>query len=53
MAALPNIGAALCKSSLIPLLAPRRKVYMMPTARVPLLTCSNCQYRLTQDLDAK
>jgi len=40
MAALPNIGGALCESSvsLIPFLVPRHKVWLKPTARVP---CSN------------
>jgi len=38
MAALPNIGGALCKSSLIPFLVPRRKDWLTPAARVP---CSN------------
>jgi len=38
MAALSNVGGALCESSVIPLPVPRRKVWLMPTARVP---CSN------------
>jgi len=38
MAALPSIGGDLYKSSLIPFLVPRRKVWLTPTARVP---CSN------------
>ena len=53
MAAQPNIGGALCESSVISFLVclPRRKVRMTPTGRVP---CSNaCQYRRTQNLDAK
>jgi len=46
MAALPNIGGALYKSSLIPFLVPRHKVWLMPTARVWLASsewrhCSN------------
>ena len=31
MAALLNIGGALCKSSIIPFLVPRRKVWLAPT----------------------
>jgi len=38
MAALPNTGDALNKSSLIPFLVPRRKVWLTPIARV---LCSN------------
>jgi len=38
MAALPNTGGALCKSSVIPFLVPQRKVWLMPAAGVP---CSN------------
>jgi len=38
MAAVPNIGGALCKSSVIPLLVPYRKLRMTPTAQVP---CNN------------
>ena len=38
MAAQPNIGGAFCESSVILFLAPRRKVWLTPTARVP---CSN------------
>ena len=38
MAALPNIAGALCKSSVIPFLVPRRKVWLTPAAGVP---CSN------------
>jgi len=30
--AAPNIGGALCESSLIPFLAPRRKVWLTPAA---------------------
>ena len=33
MAALPNIGGAFCESSVIPFLAPRRKVWLTPTTR--------------------
>jgi len=38
MAALPNIVGALYKSSLIPFLVRRRKVWLTPTAR---LSCGN------------
>jgi len=38
MAAQPNIGGALCESSVIPFLVPRRKVRLTPTSGVP---CSN------------
>jgi len=38
MAALSNIGGALCKSSVIPFLVRRRKVRLTPAAGVP---CSN------------
>jgi len=38
MAAQPNIGGALCKSSVIPFLVRCRKVSLMPTAQ---LKCSN------------
>jgi len=38
MAALPNIGGALCKSSLSPFLVPHRKLWLTPAAQVP---CSN------------
>ena len=38
MATQPNIGGAVCESSIIPFLVPRRKVWLTPTGRVP---CSN------------
>ena len=44
MAALSSIGGTLCKSSVIPFLVPRHKVWLTPASRV---SCS------TQDLDAK
>jgi len=34
MAALPNIGGALCESSVIPFLLPRRIVWLTPAAGV-------------------
>ena len=38
-AAQPNIGGALCESSVIPFLVPRRKVWLTPAAEV---LCSSC-----------
>ena len=38
MAAQRNVGAVFCESSVIPLLVPRRKVWLTPAAGVP---CSN------------
>ena len=38
VAAQPNIGGALCESSVIPFLVPRHEVWLTATARVP---CSN------------
>jgi len=43
MAALPNIGGAFCKSSLIPYLVPHRKICLTPTARVPIKWCDGAQ----------
>jgi len=37
MAAQPNIGSALCESSVIPFLVPRRKVWLTPAAKVPCI----------------
>ena len=48
MAALPNIGGALYKSSIISLLVPRRKVWLTPTAIVPCSNASNIGERKTQ-----
>jgi len=45
MAALLNIGGALCKSSVIPFLVQPRKVWLMPTAGVP---CSDAAKTWTQ-----
>jgi len=47
MAALPNIGGALCESSVIPLLAPRRKVWLTPAAGVPCSNAANIEERKT------
>ena len=38
MAALPDVGGAVCESSVIPFLVPHRELWLTPTARVP---CSN------------
>jgi len=38
MAAQPNIGGALCESSVIPFLVPRRKVWLTPAAEVHAVT---------------
>jgi len=38
MATQPNIGGAVCESSVIPFVVPRRKVWLTPAAGVP---CSN------------
>jgi len=45
MAALPNIGGAFCKSSVIPFLLRRRKVWVTPVDGVP---CSNAANRARQ-----
>jgi len=47
MAAQPNIGGALCESSVIPFLVPRRKVCLTPTARVPCSNAANIGERKT------
>ena len=47
MAALPNIGGALCKSSAIPFLVPRRKLWLTPTAQVPCSNAANIGERKT------
>jgi len=43
MAAQPNIGGALCESSVIPLFVPRHKVWLTAAALVP---CSKSQIPL-------
>jgi len=47
MAALPNIGGALCESSVIPFLARRRKVWQTPAAGVPCSNAANIGERKT------
>jgi len=51
MAAKLNVGGALCESSVIPLLVPRRKVWPTAAARVPCSNAANVGERNT--LDAK
>jgi len=41
MAAQPNIGGALCESSVIPFLVPHRKVWLMPAVGVPCSEAAN------------
>ena len=41
MAAQPNIGGALCESSVIPFLGPCRKVWLTPAAGVPRSNATN------------
>jgi len=47
MDALPNIGGTVYKSSLIPFLVPRRKVWLTPTAGVPCSNAANIGERKT------
>ena len=47
MAAQPNIGGALCESSVIPFLVPRRKVRLTPAAGVPCSNAANIGERKT------
>ena len=48
MAALPNIGGALCESSVISFLVPRRKLWLTPTARVSCSKGANIGERKTR-----
>ena len=41
MAAQPNMGGALCESSVIPFLARRRKLWLTPTGPVPCSKADN------------
>jgi len=41
MAALPNIGGAVCESSVISFLVPRYKVWLMVATRVPRSNVAN------------
>jgi len=47
MAAQPKIGGAVCESSVIPFVVPRRKVWLMPAARVPCSNAANIGERKT------
>jgi len=47
MAAQPNIGGALCESSVIPFLVPRRKVWLRPAAGVSCSNAANIRERKT------
>ena len=44
MTAQPNIGDAVCESSVLPFLVPRRNIWLTPTAGMP---CSNAAQRKT------
>ena len=46
MAARTNIGGALCGSSVIPFLVPRRKVWLMPAAGLPCSNAANIGERI-------
>ena len=48
MAALTNIGGALCEISVIPFLVPRRKVWLRPAAGVPCSNAANMGERKTR-----
>jgi len=47
MAAQPNIGGALCDSSVIPFLVPCRKFWLTPAAGVPCSNAANIGERKT------
>jgi len=47
MAAQPNVDGALCKSSVIPFLVPRRKVWLMLAAGAPRSNAANIGERKT------
>jgi len=47
MAAQPNIGGALCESSVIPFLVRRHKVWLTAAARVPCSNAANIGERKT------
>jgi len=47
MAAQPNIGGALCESSVIPFCVPRRQVSLTPAAGVPCSNAANVGERKT------
>jgi len=45
MAAQPNVGGALCESSVIPFLVPRHKVWLTAAARVPCSNAANIEHK--------
>ena len=47
MASQPNIGGALCESSVIPFLVPCRNVWLRPAAGVPCSNAANIRERKT------
>ena len=47
MTAQPNIGGALCESSVIPLREPHHKVWLTPTAGMPCSNAANIGERNT------
>jgi len=47
VAALLNIGGALCESSVIPFLVRRRKFWLAPAAGVPCSNAANIGERMT------
>ena len=47
MAARPNMDGALCESSVIPFLVPRRKLWLTPAAGVPCSNTANTAERKT------
>ena len=47
MATRPNIGGAVCESSVIPFLVPHRKVWLRPAAGVPCSNAANIAERKT------
>jgi len=47
MAAQPNIGGAVCESSVIPFLVQRREVWLTPAAGVPCSNAANIRERKT------
>ena len=47
MAAQPNIGGAVCESSVIQFLVPCRKVWLTPAAGVPCSNAANIGERKT------
>jgi len=47
MAALPNVGGAICQNCVIPFLVPRRKVWLTPAAVMPCSDAANIGQRTT------